>query len=118
MVTMTFTGDQVKRLLESQYGGGCAKLQISNGFAYTVTQSAPVGSRISEIKINGVAIDPAATYRISTNNFLADGGDGCGIFTEGTSRLAGIIDLDALVNYFATHSPVAPGPRDRITFLN
>ncbi len=117
MVTMTFTGDQIKRLLESQYGHGCTKLQISNGFTYTVTQSAPVDSRISEIKINGVPIDPAASYRISTNNFLADGGDGCTIFTEGTNRLAGIIDLDALVNYFGTHSPVAPGPRDRITIL-
>ncbi len=117
MVTMTMTGDQIKRLLESQYGSGCTKLQISNGFTYSVTQAAPQGSRISAIQINGVAIDPAASYRISTNNFLADGGDGCTIFTEGTSRLAGIIDLDALVNYFGAHSPVAPGPKNRITFL-
>jgi 5'-nucleotidase len=117
MVTMTMTGDQIKNLLESQYGSGCAKLQVSNGFSYTVHTTAPLGSRISEIKINGVAIDPAASYRVSTNNFLAGGGDGCAIFTQGTNTLAGIIDLDALVAYFGAHSPVAPGPRDRITIL-
>jgi 5'-nucleotidase len=117
IVTMTMTGGQIKALLESQYGSGCAKLQVSNGFTYTVHTTAPLGSRISEIKINGVAIDPAASYRVSTNNFLAGGGDGCTIFTQGTSPLAGIIDLDALVAYFGLYSPVAPGPRNRITIL-
>ena len=35
--------------------------------------------------------------------------------SEGTDRLGGAIDLDALRVYFGAHSPVAPGPRDRIT---
>jgi 5'-nucleotidase len=116
MVVMTMTGDQIRRLLEQQYQG-CAKLQISNGFAYTVTSGAPAGSKISNIQINSTPLDLAANYRIATNNFLADGGDGCTVFKEGTDRLAGIIDLDAFVNYFGTHSPVAPGPRNRITFV-
>jgi 5'-nucleotidase len=115
MITMTMTGAQIKRLLESQYGSGCTKLQISNGFTYTVTPTAPVGSRISAIQLGGVNIDPAANYRISTNNFLAGGGDGCPIFTEGTNILAGMIDLDTFVAYFAAHSPIAPGPQNRIT---
>jgi 5'-nucleotidase len=29
---------------------------------------------IATIKINGVAVDPSASYRITVNNFLADGG--------------------------------------------
>ncbi len=115
MVVMTMTGDQIKRLLEQQWGGGCAKLQISNGFTYTVTQSAPLGERISDIQINEVAVDPGTNYRIATNNFLSDGGDGCTLFTEGTEKMAGVIDLDALVAYFEAHPQVAPGPRDRIT---
>lgn len=116
MIVMTMTGDQVRRLLEQQYQG-CAKLQISNGFSYTVHTDAPAGSKISDIQINGVPIDLGANYQIATNNFLADGGDGCTVFTEGTSRIAGIIDLDALVAYFGAHSPVPPGPRNRITFV-
>ncbi|MCL4561490.1 MAG: bifunctional metallophosphatase/5'-nucleotidase [Chloroflexi bacterium] len=117
MVVMTMSGDVLKLLLEQQWGGGCARLQISNGFTYTVSQSAPVGARVSEIKINGVAIDPAANYRIATNNFLSDGGDGCTVFTQGTEKIAGVIDLDALVAYFAVNSPVAPGPQNRISIL-
>jgi 5'-nucleotidase len=117
MIVMTMTGSQIKLLLEQQWGGGCAKLQISNGFAYTVTQSAPVGSRITSINVNGVPVDPAANYRIATNNFLSDGGDGCTVFRDGTDKMAGIIDLDALVDYFANNSPVAPGPKNRITIL-
>jgi 5'-nucleotidase len=116
MVTMSMTGDQLKRLLESQYSG-CTKLQVSKGFTYTIHSTAPVGSKISDIKINGVLVDPNAVYRVSTNNFLADGGDGCGIFKEGTERLAGMIDLDTLVAYFANNSPVPPGLRDRITLV-
>jgi 5'-nucleotidase len=116
MVVMTMSGEQLKRLLEQQYQG-CAKLQLSYSLTYTVTNSAPVGGKISNIQISGVPLDLAASYRIATNNFLADGGDGCTVFREGTDRLAGIIDLDAFVNYLGAHSPVAPGPRNRITFV-
>ena len=27
------------------------------------------------MRLNGVPIDPAATYRVTTNDFLANGGD-------------------------------------------
>ena len=49
------------------------------------------------------------------NSFLADGGDGFTVFREGTDQLGGEIDIDALVSFFMTSSPVAPGPQDRIT---
>jgi 5'-nucleotidase len=49
------------------------------------------------------------------NNFLADGGDNYSVLRQGTDRLGGDVDLDALVTYFETSSPVAPGPQNRIT---
>jgi 5'-nucleotidase len=117
LVVMTMIGDQIRRLLEQEWGGGCAKLQISNGFTYTVTQSAPLGSRISNIQINGVDLDLTANYQIEANNFLADGGDGCTIFREATNQIYEGMDLDSFVVYFQANSPVAPGPRDRVTIL-
>ena len=48
------------------------------------------------------------------NNFLASGGDNFTVFNKCTSPLGGDIDLDALVRYFQAHSPVAPGPQNRI----
>jgi 5'-nucleotidase len=72
---------------------------------------------VSDIKIYGVAVDPAASYRVTVNNFLAGGGDGFMALTGGTDLLYGGFDVDAFVAYLTANAPVAPGPRDRITKL-
>ena len=51
-------------------------LQVSDGFTYTYDTTRPLGSRVSALALNGTPIDPAATYRVTTNDFLANGGDG------------------------------------------
>ena len=123
LVTMTLTGAQIDTLLEQQWVGqpsGPRILQVSEGFSYTWDNAAPDGSRVdpATIQINGVTVDPAGEYRVTVNSFLADGGDEFSILTEGTDRLGGEVDLDALVTYFGANSPVAPGPQDRISVIN
>jgi 5'-nucleotidase len=54
---------------------------------------------------------------VTVNSFLADGGDNYPILIQGTNRLGGDVDLDALVDYFSENSPVAPGPQDRVTMV-
>jgi len=76
-----------------------------------------VGSKVSNIQINGVDLDMYASYRVSMNNFLAGGGDGFTVFKNGTDPLVGVTDIDALVAHFQAYSPIAPGPANRITFL-
>ena len=123
LVTMTLTGAQIDALLEQQAtagGDGAGRtLQISNGFTYEWSASAPNGSKvdIASIMINGVPIDPNASYRVTVNSFLADGGDRFAVLVEGTDRLGGEVDLDALVTYFENNSPIAPGPQDRIVLI-
>jgi 5'-nucleotidase len=118
LVTMTLTGAQVDALLEQQFrAGGNVVLQVSNGFTYSWSASAPFGDKVSAIQLNGVPIDPAASYRVTVNNFLATGGDGFSVLTGGTDLLGGAVDLDALEQYLAASSPVAPGPQNRITAL-
>ena len=122
LVTMTLTGEQIDTMLEQQWLGpnaAAAKiLQVSDGFTYSWSASAPAGSKvdIASIMINGVPINPTATYRVTVNSFLADGGDGFAV-VQGTDRLGGAVDTDALEAYFVTHSPVPPGPQNRITVL-
>jgi 5'-nucleotidase len=115
MVTMTLTGAQIDTLLETQWVVNRV-LQVSNGFTYQWSLSAPVGSKvaIASIMINGVPIDPNGSYRVTVNSFLADGGDGFAVLTQGTDRLGGEVDTDAFEKYFAASSPVAPGPQNRI----
>jgi 5'-nucleotidase len=74
------------------------------------------------VKLNGVALDPAATYNVTANNFLADGGDNFVTFRtvrdSGVTRLDGGNDLEALINYLGAFSPVAPPGTDRVNELN
>lgn len=121
MVTMSLTGAQIDTLLEQQFNnpvvGQQRILQVSNGFTYSYSVSAPVGSKVdpSTIKINGVTVDPNASYRVTVNSFLADGGDNFVVLKDGTNRLGGAVDTDAFEAYFQKFSPVTPGPQNRIT---
>jgi hypothetical protein len=51
------------------------------------------------------------------HSFLADGGDQFYVLTQGSDRLVGALDLDALENYFVVHPVVNPGAQNRITRL-
>jgi 5'-nucleotidase len=117
LVTMDMTGAQIDTLLEQQFTGGNGVLQIPASLTYDRSTSAAGGSKVSNIRINGVPIDPATTYRVTVNNFLADGGDGYSTFTQGTNRFVGEIDLDAFARYVEFRVTVDPGPQNRITIV-
>jgi 5'-nucleotidase len=78
-----------------------------------------VGSKIdpASITLNGTPVDPTATYRVTVNSFLADGGDGFTVFREGTDRVGGGGDLDAFTAYLGANAPVAPPTPNRVTPL-
>jgi 5'-nucleotidase len=123
LVTLTLTGAQIDTLLEQQFVG-CGQsfnriLQVSAGFEYAWSASGPACSKVDpqSLRINGMTIMPGTSYRVTVNSFLADGGDGFTVLTQGTNRLGGAVDTDALESYFAANSPVAPGPRNRIILL-
>lgn len=121
LTVITLTGAQIKAVLEQQFDnpspGGNRILQVSQGFAYTWDASQPKGSKVSNITLNGQPLDPAASYRVTVNSFLADGGDNFSVFAQGTNRLGGDLDLDAFQNYLKANT-VTPGPLGRITRLN
>jgi 5'-nucleotidase len=120
VVTVSLTGAQLKEVLEQQFAGYAEQtttkiLQVSAGFAYTWSPTAPLGSRVTAMTLNGTPIDPAATYRVSTNDFLANGGDGFTNLRVATDRTtAPGFDVDALAAYLSP-GPIAPGPANRIT---
>ena len=116
--TLTYTGAQIDAVLEQQWlpdPPGTRILQPSATLHYTQTLANPIGDRVSNITINGVAVDPAATYRVTVNNFLAAGGDSFTALTGGTNVTGGPIDLDAFTAYLTANSPVSPPATDRIT---
>jgi 5'-nucleotidase len=123
LVVMTLSGAQLKAALEQQYrralASGAARPQVlapSRGFTYAVDMARTADDRVSEMRLNGKPIDPAASYRVALNNYVASGGDDLSTFTAGTNITDnGIIDLDALVAWIAA-GQTPPNPnRIRIT---
>jgi 5'-nucleotidase len=118
MQTVTLTGAELRAVLEQQWQPSATRvLQISSTLHYSWSQAAPTGSKVSDLRIDGVPVDPDAPYRVSVNNFLAAGGDGFTGFTAGTDVTGGAVDLDALIDHLAATPGLAPPPADRITVL-
>ncbi len=119
LVTLTLTGAQIKAMLEQQWLDLSRPriLQVSGGFSYTWTMAKPYGEHVmaASMTLNGEPIEPARTYRITVNNYLALGGDGFTALKDGTAPQFGVYDVDALFAYFVGHSPIAPAPPERIS---
>jgi 5'-nucleotidase len=119
VVTKSYTGAEIKQVLEEQWQPAAAVrpvlwLGVSKGFSYTYLPDAAQGSRITSIKLNGVAIDPGASYRVTVNSFLASGGDNFSTLGGGANpATTGDNDLTMLTDYFAANSPVTADPQPR-----
>ncbi|MCX5265062.1 bifunctional UDP-sugar hydrolase/5'-nucleotidase [Streptomyces sp. NBC_00199] len=123
----SFTGAQLIQVLKEQVSGTNASapkiLQPSSDLTYTLDLTKAGADRVvaDSVKVNGVAVDPAATYRVATNSFLAGGGDGFPTLGQGTNDLVGADDLSALEQYLLANSsaagPIAPPATNRITIV-
>ncbi|KWV51860.1 bifunctional metallophosphatase/5'-nucleotidase [Bradyrhizobium macuxiense] len=122
LVTMTLTGRQLKDALEQQWADPKRPrpLQVSKGFSYAWDATKPDGARIvaDRMALDGKPIDPATSYRVTVNNYLAEGGDGFTAFKGGTAQQFGVYDVDALYAYFKANSPVSAATGKRIERVN
>jgi 5'-nucleotidase len=127
MNVVDLTGAQLVTALQQQVSGSNEAspkiLQVSRGLTYTLDLTKSGADRVvaDSIELNGEAIDPARTYRVAMNEFLAGGGDGFPALGEGTNKLVGASDLDLFNAYLAAHStataPLDPPATDRITVI-
>ncbi|MET9961100.1 bifunctional metallophosphatase/5'-nucleotidase [Streptomyces sp. NPDC006326] len=127
MNIVDLTGAQLITALQQQVSGpvnGAAPkiLQVSKGFTYTLDMTKTGADRVvvDSVKLNGAAIDPAKTYRVAMNEFLAGGGDGFTVLKDHKNKLVGVPDLEAFNAYLAKSSaasPIAPPAADRITVV-
>ena len=118
LVTISLSTLDVKNFLEEQFAGclgqGASTTRFalpSAGFKYAWDGAKACGSRISNVTVRtgsatetlvdaaGVVQNPSKTYRITVNNFMADGGDGYSTLVKGTNRLGSGQDIDALTAY-------------------
>ncbi len=122
LVTMSLTTQNIKDFLEEQFAGCLGQSTTatrfalpSAGFKYTWDGAKACGARITNVTLrngsasetlvdaSGVVQNPAKSYRVTVNNFMADGGDGYSTLLKGTNRLGGAQDIDALTAYMSAN---------------
>ncbi|MBM9460080.1 ExeM/NucH family extracellular endonuclease [Nocardioides sp. zg-536] len=129
LVNMDLTGAQIETVLEQQWQRTTAgavpsrpflRLGVSEGFTYTYTETpetvggtATFTGEITGMWLDGVPIDPAATYSVTVNSFLASGGDNFHELAKGSGPAdTGKSDLQAMVDYMKATTETAPLPVD------
>jgi 5'-nucleotidase len=103
LVTKTFTGRQLRDLLEQQFNdpNWMRVLSPSAGFRFGYDLSRPVGRRLVFATLNGAALDDAKSYRVTASDFLSNGGDAFSGFKDGTNATVGPPDIEALIAHLS-----------------
>ncbi|MEO0078414.1 MAG: 5'-nucleotidase C-terminal domain-containing protein, partial [candidate division WOR-3 bacterium] len=118
LVTGTYTGQQVKEMLEVSVNGHHAIFQVS-GLKMTYTKRKPIGQRVLSVTVNGEPLRPEQKYRVATNSFLAAGGGEYGVFLEGEDIEDSYMPLrDVIAQYIRRHSPVDARVEGRIVLVD
>ncbi|GAA1084681.1 bifunctional metallophosphatase/5'-nucleotidase [Tsukamurella spumae] len=117
VVTVSLTGQQIIDLLEQQWKNPAKTTILApSGITYSYDPNGAPNRKVvrDSVKIGDEPINTVARYRVTTNNFLAAGGDGFSVFTQSTDLTVGGIDLDALEKYLQA-TPNLPTPTSRVT---
>lgn len=106
MAYIELTGEQVDLMLEQQWQDGKSRpmlrLGISDNVSYVFDPTRAQFDRVTDVFIDGVPLDPTATYTVAGNSFLLAGGDSFFVFDDGANYVdTGVIDLQSLLDYFA-----------------
>lgn len=123
LVRMTLTGAQIVALLDQQWAGQpFARILKPSGLTYSWNQNGPgfADNRVdpASIRVNGSPLDPLASYSVTVNSFMAGGGDNFSVLTQGTDRVIGPVDLDALIDYIESlPQPFSAAIEGRISTL-
>ena len=90
--------------------------QVS-GLTMVYDPKAERGKRVLEVKVGGIPLDPARSYKVATNEYIAAGGDGFESFKRGTSLVAeeaAKLMANQVMEYVAAKGSVAPKVEGRI----
>lgn len=105
----------------SQAGQGGGRFPQVSGLRVAFDARRPVGSRVTEVEVGGRPLDPAATYTLATNDYMAAGGDGYAVLKEArrvVDPAAARLIASQVMEHVAARGTVAPRVEGRITRLD
>jgi 5'-nucleotidase len=123
LVVLGLTGEQVRRALETGVDRGGGAFPYVGGARYTADMRRPEGGRVLCVDTldkagNWIPLDPARTYRVVTNSYLASGGDGYAVLkTVRSSYDTGFVDAQAFIRYVRQQRMLKPLPTTGVTYI-
>lgn len=117
--TFRVTGANILAALEngvSQVADGAGRFPQVAGMTFVYDATQPVGRRVSDVRVGGVALDPARVYGVVSNNYVRNGGDGYRMFRDALDVYDFGPDLaDVLADYLADNAADLSVAAGRIT---
>jgi 2',3'-cyclic-nucleotide 2'-phosphodiesterase (5'-nucleotidase family) len=123
-VKLEIRGSDLLAALEngfSQVGQGAGRFPHVSGMTVTFDPARPPGGRVVEVLIGGQKLDPAATYTLATNDYIAGGGDSYTALAAGKNLIdpaAARLMASQVIDYIAARGTVAPKVEGRLVRLN
>lgn len=123
-VVLELTGRDLVAALEnglSQIEEGAGRFPHVSGIEVRYDPSRPAGDRVLAVNRAGMVLDPAATYTLATNDYLAGGGDGYDMLADKRRLVdvnAGTLDTTQVIDYVTARGEVAPMVDGRLEAAN
>jgi 5'-nucleotidase len=116
LTVLTLHGSDIEAVLRQQFTNEPRRiLQVSERFSYRWRDGADAHVVPGSIRIQGAPLQPERGYRVVTNNFVAEGGDGFTAFAAGTNATPAGVDVEALEAWLGKAATFTPPAATRIT---
>lgn len=126
VATLKLTGKQIRDTLEQsaknltandpmhQVGG----LIQSSGLTWTLILPSPVGKRLQDVKINGIALDDSKVYTVATHSGMIRGIHRYEEFPKGKDvQITNELVVEIVERHFRAASPVLPPKAPHVTLI-
>lgn len=119
LVTISISAQELRAALENSASRLPATngrfLQVS-GLTVSYDLRAPVGSRVREVLVGDKPLDQVRRYTVTTDSFIADGGDGYAMFQRAQDRIERQVPLRDLLLQALKERPLKASLDGRIRF--
>lgn len=112
-VTVAIPGGALRRVLEHGMGLEAGICQVS-GLVAEYDPTRPPGTRLGRVRVGGAPLDDAQTYRVTTNSFLAEGGDGYAGFLDGRVIARDRVLSDVILDHLRRTGTITPPAAGRL----
>jgi len=119
-VLLALSGADLLAALEngvSQVEAKAGRFPQVSGLHFVYNPDKPVGSRVVAVQVGGKPLDPTATYRVATNDYMLQGGDGYSSLSKGKALIdasGGTLMATTVMGYITVKGAVAPEIEGRI----